>query len=351
MMAADVAEAIVDEADASKDVAEFFTMAIPIDESTPEVASELAFTAMLFDESGLSDIDVPIQIKAYSMMGESDQSDETSEFSPEMVMRNFSVDDSIDGVEKEVALFDESEIFATSVWDESSSIDGSIETVTLDSDSIADNPSVIYYMMGSSANDESEAQIQDTSNDTEIQVMNFSTQNRWHNLSFPEDIDGNDIVSPSDVLILINVMNNSGRGAIGGIDLSAASAEQSYLDVNRDTVLSPIDALIVINYINSNPPGTELNNEDSDANIQASLFAPEIGRLAIVTGDEKIDIGEEGSELWFTNAGSDTAEVVNVDSSASRMAYTLISEDATETESTRLVDSVFEKDLSELLAI
>ncbi len=60
----------------------------------------------------------------------------------------------------------------------------------------------------------------------------------------PLDTNGDGIVSPRDVLLVINWLN---------ADSSAASAASS-LDTNRDGHISPIDALAVINDLNQLAP-------------------------------------------------------------------------------------------------
>ncbi|MCA9132435.1 MAG: hypothetical protein KDA45_04750 [Planctomycetales bacterium] len=59
----------------------------------------------------------------------------------------------------------------------------------------------------------------------------------------PEDVNDDGIVSPIDVLQVINYINfNSSDTLIRGPAL---------LDVNRDTIISPLDVLLVINYLNA----------------------------------------------------------------------------------------------------
>lgn len=355
MMAADVAAAISEEADASEEVADFYTLDASVETNSSEDVNELAFTSMLFKDAGQAEIDgsMPIQIMAYSMVDGLDESVESYEFTPEMVMRSLSLSDLTETMDPETALFDQSTIFETGFFEGSTPDDAAIAFPSIEVALDDSNSPVIYYMMGSSGgNEDGEVQVeQASSEDLDFHVMNFSTQNQWHNSSFPEDIDGSNSVTPVDVLILINVLNQGGRGSIGNFDLTTISADQSYLDVNRDQSITPIDALIVINYINSNTPSSEQTNEDADANNQTSLFAPEIGRMAIIAGDEKIESSQQDADVMldYYVEGVDSFEA---DSSAARIAYTLVADYADGVESdAKAVDAVFEDELSELLSI
>ena len=61
------------------------------------------------------------------------------------------------------------------------------------------------------------------------------------------DVNNDKVVTPQDVLIVINDLN-----ARGGRNLPyITSPPQYFLDVNRDNALSPADALQIINHLNS----------------------------------------------------------------------------------------------------
>lgn len=83
-----------------------------------------------------------------------------------------------------------------------------------------------------------------------------------HNLDMPDDVNGDQFVSPMDALAVINQLNSLSQNSspFGGSLLSGASAAM-YLDVNDDGIVSPMDALSVINTLNSSttksaPPAT-----------------------------------------------------------------------------------------------
>ncbi len=72
----------------------------------------------------------------------------------------------------------------------------------------------------------------------------------WNNPVNGMDVNGSDIVSSLDALIVINDLN-----ALGSRKLQAptgAVGTFALVDVNGDNHLAPIDALLVINYLNEN---------------------------------------------------------------------------------------------------
>ena len=76
--------------------------------------------------------------------------------------------------------------------------------------------------------------------------LNISdSDSSWHNANNPYDVDGDNSVSPLDVLTIVNYLNTVGSGPVTG------SAPPPYLDVDSDNFISPLDALVVINYLNS----------------------------------------------------------------------------------------------------
>lgn len=70
----------------------------------------------------------------------------------------------------------------------------------------------------------------------------------WQNASLMRDVDSSSLVTPVDVLLLINNLNSNGSR-----ELPARSqhAGDPFYDVNGDNFLTPLDVLIVINAINN----------------------------------------------------------------------------------------------------
>ncbi len=71
----------------------------------------------------------------------------------------------------------------------------------------------------------------------------------WHNPVNPYDVDGDNTVSPLDVLTIINSLNTTGSGPVG------TASPPPYLDVDSDNFVSPLDVLVVINFLNSQNSG------------------------------------------------------------------------------------------------
>ena len=70
----------------------------------------------------------------------------------------------------------------------------------------------------------------------------------WQNASLMRDVDNSALVTPIDVLLLINNLNSEGSR-----ELPARSQHTGdpFYDVNGDNFLTPLDALIIINAINN----------------------------------------------------------------------------------------------------
>ncbi|HPM82875.1 MAG TPA: dockerin type I domain-containing protein, partial [Candidatus Anammoximicrobium sp.] len=83
------------------------------------------------------------------------------------------------------------------------------------------------------------------------------------NADLPQDVDGSEVVSPLDVLIVINWINAQGSGAVPDSSPDAADDAFSFVDVNGDNSISASDVLVVINYINA-MPSTALQDAEGE---------------------------------------------------------------------------------------
>jgi len=79
----------------------------------------------------------------------------------------------------------------------------------------------------------------------------------WQNEMIPEDVSGDQAVSPLDVLALINDINLNSSRSLEGSPVGVAP----FLDVNGDRSVSPLDVLMVINFINRSGGGEGGNGE------------------------------------------------------------------------------------------
>jgi len=90
--------------------------------------------------------------------------------------------------------------------------------------------------------------------ETEVEV-------EWHHHGMPEDVDGDQAVSPVDALAIINSLNQ-----LGAHKLSLGHGVHLYLDVNGDSFLAASDALAVINRLNG---VSDLLAQEHDAALQS----------------------------------------------------------------------------------
>jgi hypothetical protein len=89
------------------------------------------------------------------------------------------------------------------------------------------------------------------------------------------DVDGDNTVSPLDVLFIVNELNRVGPT----IPIGAFQTKPPYLDVNGDFTVSPLDVLLVINFINAQGDAEgEIRSSDDLAWASFDLDS-EFGRL------------------------------------------------------------------------
>jgi hypothetical protein len=77
----------------------------------------------------------------------------------------------------------------------------------------------------------------------------------------PLDVNGDGLVTPQDVLILINALNATSVAA-------AQATNDYYLDVDGNGLVTPADVLMVINYLNANRPATASSGEGEAASLE-----------------------------------------------------------------------------------
>lgn len=74
----------------------------------------------------------------------------------------------------------------------------------------------------------------------------------WQNLSQPLDTDGDQGITASDVLLIIQYINANGAGAVPVA--SGPGVPPPFYDVTGDNQITPRDALAIINFINTEGP-------------------------------------------------------------------------------------------------
>lgn len=86
----------------------------------------------------------------------------------------------------------------------------------------------------------------------QLETRRLLTISGWHNFLGPENVNGDSVVSPIDVLIIVNELNNPNAG-VRKLSIPGPERSTKYgLDVNCDGFIAPNDALAVINAINGN---------------------------------------------------------------------------------------------------
>jgi hypothetical protein len=101
------------------------------------------------------------------------------------------------------------------------------------------------------------------------------------------DVNGDNVVSPIDALLVINQLNSIGARPLAAI--SSLAEFPGYVDTNGDGVVSPLDALLVINRLNSRTNGEGEPSDDGFVpesplratahDIALALFAEEYAML------------------------------------------------------------------------
>ncbi len=109
-----------------------------------------------------------------------------------------------------------------------------------------------------------------------------------HNAGLPQDVNGDNRVTPNDMLVIINQMLEDSVAQPQAADAGGADSLPKYfVDVNADGRLTPRDLLMVINYLLAAPAAAP-----SAAPAAAPLAAPAVDQaLALfVTGEEDVPL-------------------------------------------------------------
>jgi hypothetical protein len=101
----------------------------------------------------------------------------------------------------------------------------------------------------------------------DVDLGYYRPQSAWQNAAFAVDVSGDTLVTPQDVLQVINAIRR-----YGSINLDGSSVPfQPYVDVDGDRNLSPIDILVVINYLRRQSSGSG-EGEGATPEIVTSTF-------------------------------------------------------------------------------
>ncbi|MFN7841924.1 MAG: dockerin type I domain-containing protein [Pirellula sp.] len=178
-----------------------------------------------------------------------------------------------------------------------------------------------------------------------IANLNFGvilSESPWLNPNLPEDIDNDRVVSPLDVLALINEINAGGARPLDGSGLSYPP----YFDPNGDRSLDALDVLMVINYINANPngPAGEYAGEEIQSQELLSSFVFDIQnstiqtRIIAISGISLEMVRENELDLYQCNHDHS-----NADSFTASHTAAVVTPAITAPTPTRIIEDVFAK--------
>ncbi len=103
----------------------------------------------------------------------------------------------------------------------------------------------------------------------EFAITIIANQSPYHNSRIAEDVNGDGYVSPIDVLIVVNSLNQRGTFPVPTGGTATGEPPSEMPDVNGDGVVSPIDALIIINRINGSLRSDGSGEKGGDTGVKA----------------------------------------------------------------------------------
>jgi hypothetical protein len=127
----------------------------------------------------------------------------------------------------------------------------------------------------------------------------IANQSPYHNSRIPEDVNGDGYVSPIDVLIVVNGLNQKGTFPVPTGSTGNGEPPSEMPDVNDDGVVSPVDALLIINHINrhlSTPIGSGEQANGADSPDQQSGGLQGEGESTALPGIFSLPLPESDAE-------------------------------------------------------
>lgn len=97
-----------------------------------------------------------------------------------------------------------------------------------------------------------------------LEVTNDDVENRWHNQRNSLDVNDDSLISPMDILLIINDINAFGARSL--LDFPPRDfTPRQFIDVNGDYLSTPMDILLVVNYLNSQSPERSEKRDEGEA--------------------------------------------------------------------------------------
>ncbi len=140
--------------------------------------------------------------------------------------------------------------------------------------------------------------LDDRSNNQKFTLNILNTINAWHNFKNPFDINDDGVVSPLDVLQVINYLNRNGSGKLP----VRSESVPPFVDVDKDDRNSPIDVLLVINqlrrragegeFVQSYSRNVGSNSETFDSSTPTVRVGSDEAKLSISAVETTYPIGK-----------------------------------------------------------
>ena len=142
----------------------------------------------------------------------------------------------------------------------------------------------------------------------------------WHNYNLPLDVNGDNVASPIDVLMIIQEINRN-----GSYELPTPRSELGppFYDVDRDGWITPSDALQIINYLNFNEHQVAFSFDFTDLNgapitsvetgsfFMIDLYAEDLSPVPNGVYSAYIDMVYDASLVRLVNGPSFVSPFVN----------------------------------------
>lgn len=113
----------------------------------------------------------------------------------------------------------------------------------------------------------------------DVMVIDYSRLRPWQNPRTVTDVNGDNLITPTDALLIINYLNGGGARLL---PVSGATSIFGFLDVKPDGLVTPSDALQIINQLNSSSGGEgELSSQPAvqDVALAQLSFMPDYAAI------------------------------------------------------------------------
>ncbi len=142
-----------------------------------------------------------------------------------------------------------------------------------------------------------------------LETRQLLAANIFHNADLPADVNQDGIVTPHDVLTIVNGMNRQAAGTADAAGDSQSADTPRMTDVNNDGQESPLDALIVINRLNRRPSGDDAAGDGPAAQDGA---ASPVGRPSRPPTAEVRSLDGTGNNLDNPTLGATGTQLLRV---------------------------------------